>query len=168
MGKILYLFIFLISNILFGQNYHLDQKYKGDINGDKKIDEIRIFKKYCGRQNVCRKIEIYLFENKKLKLIDVNTKLLSCKNCDIYYYPFSGIEFGHKTFSVNFLLGDCDKTYYEYEFKINSKNKFILNYIKTTDYNCNNIVNNEIITKESYLTKKDFGHKTFKETYFNY
>lgn len=166
--KLFYLFLFLISNIFFGQEYHLFQKYKADLNGDKKKDEIRVLQKECGNGNTCRKIEVYLVENNKLKLIDENSKLLSCEDCSEYDIPFSGIEFGYKVFSVNFLLGSCDKTYYEYEFKINSKNKSVLNKIKTTEYNCNNIVNNEIITKESYFTKKDFGNKTFKETYFNY
>ena len=128
--KLNYIFLILFSNFLFGQEYQLFQKYKGDINGDGKRDEIRVFEKKCGEENVCRKIEIYLYVNKKLKLIDENTKLLSCTNCYEYYYPFSGIEFGYKTFSVNFLLGDCDKTYYGYEFKINSKNKFMLDQIK--------------------------------------
>ena len=92
--------------------------------------------------------------------------MLSCTNCYEYYYPFSGIEFGYKTFSVNFLLGDCDKTYYGYEFKINSKNKFMLDQIKITDYNCNNVINNEVKTKESYINKKELGYKTFKNTNF--
>jgi len=155
------------------ENYTVHSKYEGDLNGDKQLDKIVVYEKYCDSLDAnslegayCRSIAIYLKKDKDYVLYGCNDNLIECSTCGGAGVgdPFQDIKMKNQYFSIENLYGACDKTFSVTTFRFDKKAKeFYLYKIGTEDYSCREEDNSkgEIKIKTQTESVKDFGKVKF-------
>jgi hypothetical protein len=148
--------------------------FTGDLNGDSEMDKIEIVEKKCGEDDengsfedaFCRTVVIYLAKNGKFEQFASNSGIVECSQCGGAGIgdPFRDIVIKNGYFTIEQLFGACAKTYTYTTFKYDkTSNDFFLHKVGNKSYDCHPDKNDNIVTKTTEKSKKDFGKITFSE-----